>query len=136
MTWGEAYEYCWNLNARLLEFDTELQMKELNLIIENESVKHNNWIGATDFGSEGTFKWIESGQDVGNFSWHPGAGFYSSDYLFHNMSSFLCNTNISFTKGQPEGGSRENCMWWSSGDYAGHDFSCTSHNYPMCQIVV
>ena len=74
MTWGEAYEYCWNLNARLLEFDTELQMKELNLIIENESVKHNNWIGATDFGSEGTFKWIESGQDVGNFSWHPGAG--------------------------------------------------------------
>ena len=66
-------------------------------------------MGATDIGSEGAWKWIDSGNPVPDFAW------YIND---------------------PNGGIDANCFYWHYSFLAGADDSCTSYKYPLCQIVV
>ena len=92
MTWEEAYVFCLDHDARMMEFYTETQMEFLKLIIgreisaelliffsmqrtifieflANEADQYYHWLGATDFGNEGTYEWIESRKRVGDFAW-------------------------------------------------------------------
>ena len=37
--------------------------------VDRESGGWNYWIGATDIGNEGTWRWVDSGEYVGEFIW-------------------------------------------------------------------
>ena len=96
-----------------MKWFSDLSLFNYFFFIENEDASHDFWLGATDLGVEGVFKWMESEMFVEDFIWH-------SD--------------------QPDGGITQNCMYWENG--GARDASCDGHTWhgdsihPLCQQVV
>jgi thiol-disulfide isomerase/thioredoxin len=68
MTWQEAKEYCEQLGGYLA---TATTAEENEFIYTQFGTEHVCWLGATDEGEEGTWKWItDEPWDYEN--WHPG----------------------------------------------------------------
>merc|ERR1712126_342221 len=116
MDFDEAYEYCGNLGARLLEFYTQEQMDFINIILEhgNEGKYHSYWIGGSDIGHEGDWKWINSGESVPDFAWPLESGFPR----------------------ESREGLKYNYMYLASSYKAGIDTFHAYQTYPLCQITV
>ena len=49
--------------------------------VDRESGGWNYWIGATDIGNEGTWRWVDSGEYVGEFIWSSGIYTFKSILL-------------------------------------------------------
>ena len=66
------------------------------------------WTGGTDIGWEGNWTWANSRQPVGDFVW---------------------------ASGQPNYGTKGNCLCLLYSIYEGYDDYCAiSQNYPICQL--
>ena len=66
------------------------------------------WVGGSDLGSEGDWRWSRSGEKVGDFVW---------------------------ASRQPDGGSGQNCLELYYGvGFLGVDYHCDSSYHPLCQI--
>merc|ERR1712227_934060 len=59
LTWGASQEYCWSLGGHLAEF---ADLEEENAIDPFLSEEESYWIGLTDLGLEGTWRWEQSHQ--------------------------------------------------------------------------
>ena len=112
VTWEEAANWCQHPdnNASLLEIGSEMQLdfvrRELILLQDNR-VDNDWWIGGTDQGREGYWYWAGSLATVGDFVWHPGT---------------------------PDSGTGGNCLYLNNGyAFLGNDFGCTSTSYFICQ---
>lgn len=82
----DAYQYCYELDsrARLIEIYTEEQMEFLvvalgifrqfyfNYWINLDHKRGDYWLGAADMAHEGEFRWLFSGEPVGEYVWHEG----------------------------------------------------------------
>ena len=108
MTHEEAYQYCYDLNAKLIEVYSEEQMLQLDVILDHEgSIAY--WMGGTDMFHEGSWIWGNSGLPVQEFIWDIN---------------------------RPYNDSTKNCLLWDGTYDCGHDWYCTSEFYPLCQIVI
>ena len=86
----DAYTFCYELDprARIIEIYTEEQMDFLTIIlsidnffnsidwetvfVSDHETAENYWLGGSDMGHEGEWKWINSGQTIADFVWQTG----------------------------------------------------------------
>merc|ERR1712025_1367353 len=107
MNYFEAYEFCWNLDAVLIEIRSEQQLAFLDQILSLYPYSsYPFWIGATDLFHEGQWTWTSSGKTVGSFIWDIG---------------------------QPEGGISHNCANLNRFSHTAFDNPCEWNLYPLCQ---
>jgi len=66
LTWGASQEYCWSLGGHLAEFSN----REEENAIEAFLIDGDYWIGLTDIGQEGSWKWEESQQVPAYTNWN------------------------------------------------------------------
>ena len=68
----EAYNYCYDQDARLLEVHDEDQKDQLELVLHHEQESNSFWLGATDLYHEGAWIWGNSMKPVEEFIWEEG----------------------------------------------------------------
>ncbi|XP_052717087.1 perlucin-like protein [Crassostrea angulata] len=81
-TWPEAEAYCWSMNSRLVEIETEAesnylesQLRTIHQHASDSGVDQNEvsyWLGGNDIEIEGVFKWVKSDQPLTYADWSPG----------------------------------------------------------------
>ena len=49
-----------------------VNVKSLGHEADEAAASHDYWLGASDLGHEGEFKWLSSGEPVGAFVWKTG----------------------------------------------------------------
>ena len=94
-TWNAARKYCQAFGMDLVVLDTadKLAFALASVISSNARV----WIGLSDVGEEGNWKWVNGETATANVPWHGT---------------------------RPEGGIKENCAIYASSDDAVHDIAC------------
>ena len=80
-----------------------------NLLLASLDGIHDFWIGGHDFYKEGSWIWTDSLKPVLDFVWHPG---------------------------QPDEGTKANCLMLNYGNKAARDAPCGSPFYPLCHIKI
>merc|ERR1712126_154394 len=103
LTWGAAQEYCWSLGGHLAEFANLEEEKDIEAFLSKDDADAY-WIGLTDLGQEGTWRWEESHQTPSYTNW------YGDD---------------------PNGGNRENCVLkWPGHGWQWYDHDCQEDEWP------
>uniref|UniRef100_A0A4W5NHH8 C-type lectin domain-containing protein n=1 Tax=Hucho hucho TaxID=62062 RepID=A0A4W5NHH8_9TELE len=101
---GHARQDCLNRGAHLVIIESEDEQTFINGLT---SVSHV-WIGLTDSGTEGTWRWVDG-----------------------------TPLNISYWRSvEPNGGGVENCVmvpYWSSDQEDWMDFGCSNQEYWICE---
>ncbi|XP_078333621.1 perlucin-like protein isoform X2 [Crassostrea virginica] len=103
-TWPEAEAYCWSMNARLVEIETEAESNyleyQLRAIYQHD---HDHeaayWLGGNDIEMEGLFNWVKSGKYVTYTDWTPGQPDNANDedcmelrgVFYYHWNDFQCN---------------------------------------------
>merc|ERR1719384_2493831 len=125
MTWDNANAHCQNTYGTELAriYDAATAQAMLDMVIAQKVNDGNTWIGLTDSGSEGIWKWSDGLLCAET----EGSG--GSDGLF-------CNDNTKFAwwgSGAPNGGTAENCAHIANTAVAGggvgellNDLSCAT----------
>ncbi|XP_055600601.1 lectin subunit alpha-like [Uranotaenia lowii] len=74
VTWFKAREICAKNNQRLVSIESlEKQNEVVAFLARNvRQARISLWIGATDFGQEGQFRWINSGRPMDYTRWAKG----------------------------------------------------------------
>ncbi|MEM2592114.1 MAG: C-type lectin domain-containing protein, partial [Thermofilaceae archaeon] len=116
-TFDDGRAFCRNLGGILAEIDNSTENTQAKDVASR--LGYSVWIGGTDQGSEGTWRWVESGRVfyIKGQSSQPGYSNWAS--------SSYPRTNTSY-----------NCAYMNTGGYW-YDDSCTSTNYrPLCELYV
>ena len=156
MTRNEANQRCKTHDATLSSVHSQEENEYLRTLIHRNqwtSINVNPWIGGTDEGEEGVFRWVNSNKEVVamasqsvilNKAQKPFLSSYYLNCTIHDpMSHHIrwvdddsrVDANGSFTKwdaGQPNGGESENCMWMASVDGTWGDYSCDETLTAVC----
>merc|ERR1712062_685121 len=68
LSWFASQEYCWEMGGYLAELTTMAE----DIPLENYLVQGIfYWIGLSDAGSEGTWRWMESHKNANYTNWWP-----------------------------------------------------------------
>ena len=116
---AQANEYCKAQDSRLIELETELQMKHVSNLLKNVSGDNLNqwWGGAIQVGPEQdrNWTWIQSGAVVQNWTWgagYPGNNNNETNHFIFQQYQDILSRNRS---------------------YHGRDVSKDWYYYPVCQ---
>ena len=103
MAWKAARAFCASTGGRLAVLDNQV----LNDLVYGKFPTTRFWLGASDEQHEGSWEWI-NGKNI-------------RDEKYHN-----------WRKGQPNGGTKENCLLLIDGDWI--DVSCEGRRWPLCEL--
>ncbi|XP_042883674.1 C-type lectin domain family 17, member A-like [Penaeus japonicus] len=96
-TWYEMKDRCFNVGARMVKVDSDNFMYHLVRFIKNNGLGgHMYWVGASDEGHEGTYRWTD-GTEV-----KMGTPFWGDD-----------GDQVQ----EPDGGSKQNCAVLNKNDH-------------------
>ncbi|XP_027212324.2 hepatic lectin [Penaeus vannamei] len=114
VSWHEGKNECFNMGAELAKVDDANFMYYLVKFIRNNGLGgHKYWIGASDEGHEGAFRWTDGTEvKMGTPFWGD-----SEDQVQ-----------------EPDGGTNQNCVFMDKGDhFFFFDYVCSSREAIICE---
>ncbi|XP_047498037.1 perlucin-like protein isoform X1 [Penaeus chinensis] len=114
-TWHDMYNVCFNIGADIVKLDDANFMYYLvKFIKENKLDGHTYWIGASDEGHEGDFRWTDGTKvKMGTPFWGDHADQVQ----------------------EPDGGTNQNCVYLDKDDHFFMiDYTCDGKLSVICEI--